>query len=369
MLRIGFDASPLVRPVGGVGWHVFHLVNALLELDRPHVQFVGYLSSKQQPTHDYSYWIRSGKLVWVQAKSWGRWMSQIVKDIDVYHGMNFKMPFQGVRGGIVTIHDLWLDRFPQYSKKLLGQTASFYRTRRTAWKAKRVIAVSRFTSDDLCDLYGLPQERIAVIPNGVSSEFFVDCHAASHPEVYERYQLPASKYVLFLGGANPRKNHMALFKALVVCRDILKTHCVVVVGSQRDRSCDVMETARRFGVEDRVVCVGTVSVPELRWLYSAAELFVFPSMYEGFGMPVLEAMACGVPVVTSDCSALREVGDDAAVLVNPYDANDIARGMRLLLENPNYAQMMRDKGLKRAKKFTWEHAARKTFEVYESICS
>lgn len=369
MARIGFDASPLIDPAGGVEWHTYHLFRSLFELDQSDVQFVGYLPAGRGPTDDYATWVRSGKLQWARRETgWGRWRTRTLSELDLFHGTNFKLPVQGRCGGIVTIHDLWLDRFPQYSRKLFGQRSSFFRTRRTARKAGRVIAVSRCTANDVCAFYGLPQDKVVPIPNGVSPDFFVEDNATVSWQALARYPWPSRRFLLFVGGASPRKNHRLLLNALARCPGLLATHCLVVVGRVQDRSENITATAGGLGIQDRVLCVGRVSVSELRHLYNLAELFVLPSLYEGFGMPVLEAMACQSPVIIANSGALPEVAGDAAIQVDPHDIDGLAQALHMVLDNADLRMALQKKGLARIKQFAWSESARRTMDVYRTMC-
>ena len=131
-MRVGFDAAPLIRPTSGVGWHTYHLLKELLDL-KESVEFVGYIPPGVTPHKELAGWAQAGQLRWVNSGRMGQWWMGKTDGLDLYHGPNFKMPTQGRWGGVVTIHDLWLDRFPEYSKKFLGQGPSFLRTKRTAW--------------------------------------------------------------------------------------------------------------------------------------------------------------------------------------------------------------------------------------------
>ena len=170
-MRIGIDASPLVGDRGGVGWHTYYLLRALLAA-RTGADFVAYLRPGGQPPEEIRQWPGADRLNWVTASKWSMGGRGRIDRLDLYHGTNFRMHTVGRCGGIVTIHDLWLERFPKYSQKFLGQTLSSYKTRRTARRARKVVTVSKFSAGELCELFGLPPEHIAVIPNGVSEEFF-----------------------------------------------------------------------------------------------------------------------------------------------------------------------------------------------------
>jgi glycosyltransferase involved in cell wall biosynthesis len=368
-MRIGIDASPVVGDRGGVGWHTYYLLRALLDL-KEDVEWVCYVRSGAQPEshEDLAEWSRNSRLSWVEAgKLAMRWRGAADR-LDLYHGANFKMHTSGRYGGVVTVHDLWLDRYPRYSTKLFGQRASFYRTKRTAWKARKVITVSGHSARDIGSLYGLPRGRIEVIPNGVSDEFRPSGDAHTLIELRRRFRLPADRVILFVGGADPRKNHQTLLDAYARRSNRLAGHCLVLVGEAVHRFGDLMQTARRFGLEHRVVCPGRLPLPDLRLLYSCADLFVFPSIYEGFGMPVLEAMACGAPVITSNSTALPEVAGDAAVLVNPEDAEALAEAMVRVIEDRSLRETLKQKGFDWVRRFTWEGTARRTLALYRELC-
>ena len=207
-----------------------------------------------------------------------------------------------------------------------------------------------------------------MIPNGVSEEFYPEVHSEPSQAIQRNLQFPTPHYILFVGGASPRKNNVALLRAYAQCSVIRDTHCLVGVGKPNDRDVDLHRLARCLGIADRLVCVGPVSVSQLRQLYSSADLFVFPSLYEGFGMPVLEAMACGVPVITSNTSALPEVVGEAAILVNPRDEEELAQAIGQLLGDSALRQLLRAKGFQRSKHFTWTEAARRTLDLYRTLC-
>lgn len=366
-MRIGFDAGPLIRPTSGVGWHTYHLLKALLDL-KESVEFVGYIPPGVIPNEEQAGWARSGQVCWVNSGRIGQWWRGRTDSLDLYHGPNFKMPTQGRWGGVVTIHDLWLDRFPEHSKKFLGQGPSFLRTKRTAWRARCVITVSRHAANDIQELYGLSRDKIVVIPNGVSEEFYPEVGSKPSQATQRNLQFPTPHYIFFVGGASPRKNNVALLRAYAQCSVIRNTHCLVGVGNPNDRDVDLPNLAQCLGIAEHFVCVGSVSVSELRQLYSSADLFVFPSLYEGFGMPVLEAMACGVPVITSNTSALPEVVGEAAILVNPKDEEELARAIDQLLGDSARRQLLRARGFQRVKQFTWAGSARRTLDLYRTLC-
>jgi glycosyltransferase involved in cell wall biosynthesis len=176
--------------------------------------------------------------------------------------------------------------------------------------------------------------------------------------------LENTEYILFMGGSEPRKNAVTLLKAY---RRLVQTHpriVLVLVGSMKKKSEEIRKTIRENGLERDVIMAENVPQEALRVLYSQASVFVFPSLYEGFGMPVLEAMACGAPVIASNTSSIPEVAGDAAVLIDPVNDKALADALQRVLNDAQARERMRSKGFARVKLFSWETAARQTLEVY-----
>lgn len=366
-MRIGIDAFPITNKYGGIGRYTRNLLKGLLAL-KSDEEFFAYVSMGSQKHVELETWESCSRLKRVEVrKHFLRWRGWLDK-LDLYHGTNYKVQTMGRLGGVVTIHDLWLDRHPEYSKKVLGQRMSFFRTRRRASQVVRVITVSEHSAKDIQELYGLSKDRIAVIPNGVSGEFRPDYEEVRVSRLRSRYGLPAEPYILFMGGADPRKNHLALFRAYAIKPTLRESHFLVVVGNPVHRLGSIRETARTLGISDRVVCTGRVNTDDLRLLYSNAALFVFPSRYEGFGLPILEAMACGTPVITSNTTAPPEVAGDAAILVNPDEVDQLGEAIVRVLQDPILQVDLRAKGFERAGQFTWERTARETLALYREIC-
>ncbi len=366
-MRIGIDASPIVGDRGGVGWHTYYLLRAMLAVKQD-VDFVAYLRPGTTPPDETHAWEGVDRLRWVAVSKWAMRGRGAVDRLDLYHGTNFKMHTAGRYGGMVTIHDLWLERFPQYSTKIFGQRLSSYKTKRTARRAQRVITVSEFSAGELKALYGIPREQIAVIPNGVSEEFGPRRDESAMAALRQRIGLTAHRFILFIGGADPRKNHRVLLEAAALVRERLGGRTLLLVGSATHPFGSYEETAKLYGLTAQVLCPGRLSKDDLQLLYSYADVFVFPSLYEGFGMPVLEAMACEVPVITSKTTALGEVAGEAAVLIDPLDARGLGEALIKVLDNEPLRTALRKRGLDRVKHYTWRQSALQTLELYASIC-
>ena len=364
-MRIALDVSPLLGTRAGVGTYVEQLVKSLLAISTEH-QYDLYTPGTR-PSDDAQAFGKYPNAAIVQCPSvlmaWrARW-----DHVDIFHGMNYKLRGWGRRGGVVTIHDLAMDRIPQPSRKLLGQRHSFRRTRRTALRAARVIAVSRHTAGDVAALYGVPPDRIRIIPHGAGADFHPIVERDALDPVLTRYGIAPQGFLLTTGGDNPRKNVAGVIQAFAKLTDFrTRLKLVVVGGVDRDRT-KLREIVTRAGLQEAVVFAGHVSEDSMRALYSTCAVFVFASLYEGFGMPVLEAMACGAPVVCSNTSSLPEVAGEAAVLADPYDSGSIAIAIAKALGDAGLKDELRRRGFAQARKFSWEQSARKLVQVYEEL--
>ena len=367
-MKIGFDATPLIHPIGGIACYAKNLLKALLELNSGDI-FFGYIplgtsSQLPWPTHEYG-----ERLRWVEVSPRSLRHRGTTDQLDVYHGTNFKLQTSGRCGTVLTIHDLWLDRHPEYSKKFFGQRLSFYRTRRRARHANRIIADSHFTAAEIQELYGIPAEKISVIHLGLTSDFFPDQDEAKFSELRQRIGLPNLPYIFFVGGADPRKNHRVLLQAFSHHPFLRQHYRLVIVGSPTSRVGRIQQTSQELGILDKVVCVNKVAVEDLRLLYSHAAVFVFPSRYEGFGFPVLEAMGCGVPVIASKVSSIPEVAGTAALLVSPENEDELAHAITRVLQDPILQDVLRQQGLERSKAFSWSRTALETLKIYQEVFS
>ena len=365
-MRIGIDVGSIIGDKGGVGWHVYQLLRHLVALDDD-FELVCYVPPGSRAGRELEPWERDRRLRWIETGRWfWRWRGRL-DGLDLFHGPNFKLRTEGRCGGVVTVHDVWLDRHPEYSTKLFGQQAASRRTKRTVWKARKVVTVSDFSAREIAEIHGLPPDRIVTIHNGVSEDFHRVHDDAAMKTFRARYDIPDEGWVLFVGGADPRKNHRMVLQAAAQYRAQLGGRTLVLVGDAAHRFGDYRRSAREYGLERSVRCVGRLSRAELTLLYSYADLFVFPSLYEGFGMPVLEAMACGAPTITSTTSALPEVAGDAALLVDPNDPVALGEAMVRLLEDTALRESLRKKGFARVKQFTWQSAARRTLALYREL--
>jgi glycosyltransferase involved in cell wall biosynthesis len=363
-MRIALDVSPLARNQAGIGTYIAQLVTSLVRLAPEHEFFL--YTSQPLPAKDRTFFnaqphvriIQCPMLLGLRA----RW-----DQVDVFHGLNFKLRGWGRYGGVVTIYDLSRDRLPQPSRKLFGQRRSFLRTRRTAQRASRVVTISTHSATDIVELYGVPRERIVIVSPAVGPEFYPVVDPAVRASVKARYGIRREAFVLSGGGTEPRKNIVGLIEAFGRAPRLREKLYLVVVGGMERDADSIREAVLSARLEEAVIFPGHVPLEDLRVLYSSCALFAFPSLYEGFGMPVLEAMACGAPVVSSNASSLPEVVGDAALLVNPRDPEAWAQAMTRVVEDANLRDDLRRRGVLRIKAFSWEQSARDLLRVYQEL--
>ena len=268
---------------------------------------------------------------------------------------------------LMTVHDLAEFLYPRH----VGwrQKARWRMVRRTLQRAERILAVSRATQRDLENLFGIPASDVTVIENAIDERFLQSGRREEQRLVRERYRV-TDPFLLYVGSARPQKNLPRLVEAFAVVKGELRSHPVydklklLIVGDELSEYPDVRRSVIRSRVQEDVRFLGYVPVEILRVFYQAAEVFVFPSLYEGFGLPPLEAMAQGTPVVTSNVSSLPEVVGDAAVLVEPENVFEIARGISLALLDEELREQLRLRGHRRISRFSWERSVRQVLEIY-----
>jgi glycosyltransferase involved in cell wall biosynthesis len=261
---------------------------------------------------------------------------------------------------VVTVHDLSFVRAPELLRvrdRLLFRRFVPGSLRR----ARHVIAVSEFTRRDLADAYDIPLDRITAIPNGVSGAFRPLPDARRH--VADRLGL-AEEYVLFVGALTPRKNPVALLEAFERVARVHGVHQLVLAGADRGSGAAMRRRADELGLTGRLRLLGHVAEPDLPALYGAAEAVCVPSLYEGFGLPALEAMACGTPVVASGTTGLSEAVGDAALTFDPTSVDDIALALERVLGDASLRARLVEAGRARAAGFTWRRSAEATAQVY-----
>lgn len=289
--------------------------------------------------------------------------------VDLFHGCNFIAPFIRHCKGVVTIHDVGFLHAESHSRQ--------YDKRAKRWipfsikHADIIITPSVCTKDDILRFLHIPQDRIKVVHEGVEHKRYrvIEDKEAISP-VRRKYAL-FFPYILCVSSAGVRKNHVGLIRAYHMLREQYKIHeyKLFFTGKREFFPNEVFSVLENLNLKEGkdVLWTGFVEEDELPLLYNAASLFVYPSFFEGFGLPVLEAMACGTPVITSNTSSLPEVAGDAAILIDPYNVEELSYAMYKVLTDNSLKEQMREKGLGQAAKFSWEKCARETLEVYKEV--
>jgi glycosyltransferase involved in cell wall biosynthesis len=285
---------------------------------------------------------------------------------DLLH-VQYTAPLRCKAPVVATVHDVSYLEHPEYFSPF-RRTQLKISVARTVRHAAAIIAPSEFSRRRIARAYGIDDSRIAVVHNGVAPQFHPMAQPLAQRWVRETFGL-AAPYVLTVGDLQPRKNQIGLIRAFVrlLQQQPQLPHHLLLVGKENWHGSYVKAEAKRSGYSSRILFTGFVTDEDLRRLYCGCDVFAFPSFYEGFGLPILEAMACGRAVACSEGSATGEVADGAAVLFDPNRIDDIAKALRDLLIDPDFRQRRERLGLQRAAQFSWERAAAETIGVYEKV--
>ncbi len=375
-MRIGLEVTAAVCQGGGIGRYVRELLRALTVLDSENQYRLFFAATNHDmrglPALPANF--RARRLpfedIWL-ARVWQRLrvplpVELITGRVDVYHSPDFTLPpTLGKTPTLLTVHDLSFARHPRSAAPGLRGYLEVV-VPRSVRRATHVLADSQSTKDDLMELYQTPAEKVTVLYAGVAACFRPVVDPIELAKVRERYGLGNRPYVLSIGTLQPRKNHIRLIEAFdSAMRD--SEYNLVLAGGEGWLYEEVRARVTRCGLQDRVLFPGFVAEKHLAGLYSAAAVMAFPSLYEGFGLPVLEAMACGVPVLASTSPCLPEVVGDAAIVVDPRDVGAMAAAIEELVYKPQLRRALRAKGLARAAQFRWKNSATELMRIYRAI--
>ena len=372
-MRIGLNVHLLSTTHTGIQHYIRALVPELIAQATSHeLVLYGEPSQLSIPAHTQVRWVptsrplRSGilRVLWEQTI-----LPRLLQRdrIGVFFSPAFILPMRWNGAGVVTVHDLNFEVSPE----TIHPVRCAYLRRITRWsahRARKVIAISRSTAADITRLYGVPGEKVAVIPYGLDAIFTRENARALEPMVRVRYSLP-ERFLLFVGTLEPRKNLPRLLEAYALARQRAQLPPLVLVGAPGWQHERISSQARRLGIRECLVFAGYIPREHLPGVYAAATALMYPSLYEGFGLPPLEAMGCGTPVLASTTSAMPEVVDDAGVLTDPHNAQAIAEGILRITQDETLRQQLVERGLERARQFRWEAAAQNTLRVIEDAYS
>ncbi len=383
-MHIAIDYTPAVRQRAGIGRYTRGLVHALAELDRTnrYTLFCVGQGSEDAPARqprlpghedgwpaNFTFKVTNLPARWLTA-GWHKLklplhVERLAGDCDIFHSPDFTLPPLRSAAGVVTIHDLSFLRLPEFADPGLREYLSKSVPDSVA-RARRVLADSENTRLDLMELLNVPADKISVVTPGVGPEFRPVRDTVQLNEVRERYHLP-QWFILFVGTIEPRKNLARLISAYgQLRRQTGLPHALVLAGSQGWLSQGIYDQAAKEGLTEHVLFPGFVADEDLPALYTLADLLTFPSLYEGFGIPPLEAMACGTPVVASNNSSLPEATGSAALLVDAEDMEGLADAMARVLGDAALRARLSDLGRAQAARFTWRSAAETLLHAYEA---
>ncbi len=289
--------------------------------------------------------------------------------LDLVHVPYLRIPAHCSCPVVATVHDLAEFRTPGHYT-LLRRAYRRYVLRWLARRAAHIVTISENSKRDIHELYGIPRERISAVYAGVGPEFRLLGRERCGKQLAARYGLQGP-FILYVGALeHPNKNLVRLIRAFARLRELgFRGHNLVVVGAGRGNPRAIYRAVHEEGLEDNIRFLGYVPYADLPLLYNAADVFVYPSLYEGFGLPPVEAMACGLPVACANASSLPEVVGRAAALFDPHDVDDIARTVAALLASESLRDDYAEAGLRQAGRYSWEMAARKTLAVYRAVAN
>jgi alpha-1,3-rhamnosyl/mannosyltransferase len=377
-MRIAIDGHPLIPPRAGIGQYTYHLIRALARLEPAHQYLVMYprltrtLRTREVPVfaEQCVRVVSEGRLRFLLFRARRKLRRKLgltppversLGAYDVYHATNYVFTHAVKRARrVVTIHDLTLVLFPEWHPRArVSSMAS--EIARSVEIADHILADSASTRDDIVKHFSIRSERISVVPLA-ADQSFKPLPAPEVQRVLSDWGLARDGYLLFMGTIEPRKNLLRLLQAVELAGN--RTGPLVIAGADGWGSDEVASRIQALRRAGRLMYLGYVPDNARPALVNGARGFVYPSLYEGFGLPVLEAMACGVPVLASNVSSLPEVVGDAGLLVDPSDVDAIAQGMVRLWDDEALRRDLSARGLRRAAGFSWERTARQTLTAY-----
>jgi glycosyltransferase involved in cell wall biosynthesis len=384
MMRIGIDATALPsRPVGA-GNYIIQLIRAIAgwtKISDPvtdssqltGLEFVIFvqrsrlelLNIEEIPNLHLVVLPNispSMRLLWEQIS-----FPKLVKNhhLDLLHSLHYTMPLAYPGRTVVTFHDMTFFLYPHHHTLPKRYFFRFF-IRASSRQAVALIADSESTRQDAIRLVGVSPGKIFTVQLGVTQEFHPIRDNSILQQARQKYHLP-EHFLLYVGMIEPRKNLPLLLQSFAAIAHQMPDYRLVIVGPKGWMVDNMLQQTEQLNISDKVHFTGYVEQADLPLIYNMADVFIYPSVYEGFGLPVLEAMACGIPVITSNVSSMPEIVGDAGVLFAPNDSQDLARSLLNLINNPMDRQRLSLMGLERAASFTWNSTAEKTIAVYRHV--
>ena len=375
-MRIGFDGKRAVQNFTGLGNYSRYIVDILCQFS-PENEYVLYAPKKRENkrldklTKQYqqlqlSYPTTSS---WKKLSSlWRVWgvTQQLEKEkIDIFHGLSNELPLnihQSEVKSIVTIHDLIFLRYPQYYHSI-DRKIYTYKFRKACENADKIIAISECTKRDIIEFFRIPADKIEVVYQGCDPSFIHPVAEEKKREVRAKYQLP-DHYILNVGSIEERKNALSAVQALMMLPEQIH---LVIVGRHTEYTDKVEHFIKENKLEERVHIISNVPFDDLPAFYQLAEIFVYPSRFEGFGIPIIEALYSGIPVVAATGSCLEEAGGPDSIYVHPDDIKGMADALKQIYTDPERKKNMIEKGHSFAKRFSEEKQAEEILNIYKKL--
>lgn len=369
-MRIGIDARMYSTRFTGIGRYVKELIDNIAATDTENEyiiffneeEYVNYMPPNPRISKRR---VKAGYYSFKEQTSFVAALNR--EDLDIMHFTHFNAPILYNKPSIVTIHDLTLSKFPGQRKTTLMHKMGYQMTiKNIVSKAWRVICVSEHTKEDAIKMLGVGVEKIRVIYEGISNDIQPVADTAVLSSIKQKYGITVP-YFLYTGAWRKHKNLVNLIKAYNLYRNIHDGNNVLVLAGKIDPNYkEVTDAIHEFGLSSHILTPGFIPDADLPGLYSGAQGFVFPSLYEGFGLPPLEAMACGCPVAVSNVSSLPEVCGEAAVYFDPNDPEKICEAMNQITQ-PNVRDTLIKTGLDHVKTFSWPLMTQKTLGIYREV--
>jgi glycosyltransferase involved in cell wall biosynthesis len=376
--RIGIDVTAAITQGGGIGRYTRELIDALTAVD-PHNHY-HFFAAKNPAASPIPHPIPQTDHVQLHtAPVDERWLYRLwyrlrlplpvqwfTGPLDLFHSPDFVLPpVHGRIPTLLTVHDLsfvhYPETFPERLVTYLNQVVPW-----SIGRASHILADSQATKDDLTAVWHVPPDKVTVLYSGVHERFRPVTDEQQLAAVRRHYSFADAPYILAVGTVQPRKNYQMLIRAFQPIAQMYP-HNLVIVGGQGWLVEEMMAEVGRQGLDGRVHFAGFVADEVLPALYSGADLFVFPSLYEGFGLPLLEAMGCGVPVISANNSSLPEVAGPAAVLLSPHEPDAWTAAMHRLLADPAGRTRLVAAGFRQARRFSWQQSAHQLHQLYERL--
>lgn len=368
-MTIGFDGKRLYDNKTGLGNYSRTLLNRLLQF-YPKEDYKIFVHQKYFEDSPYKYKEYVDRTIISDAFSADLWRFKGVEEdifkhgINIYHGLSAEVPdLPQPMKKVVTIHDVIFQKLPK-TFPFIDRQMYAYKTKKACHIADAIVAVSEQTKHDLMELFKVPEEKIHVVYPTWNKEYEYECNYVLKDEYFARYGLPRD-FVLFVGALNKRKNFINILKAMTLSENSDK-HLVAVSNGG-----DEYQHAENFiyenGLEGRVFFLKDLPWYELPIIYHMSQGLVYPSLYEGFGLPILEALRCGKPVITSNISSMPEVGGDACIFVDPMNVEEISAAINFIYYNLELAAEIKQKSIHQVQKFNPEKMTEKMMNVYKSL--